>query len=172
MKLRSMIAFITIALIGGTVAPALALRPGVARADSGGHLQATFTKWAIGDIVPGDTTPDLTDMIGFVGGEVGKGTFFGEVFSFTPEGPITVIDAVYHVMGEKASFVAAVHVISNNATGIADITGTVQEINGAPAAGTVDGSFRTKTPCPVAPPAGWGLSPASTCFSGRLNVRY
>jgi hypothetical protein len=38
MKIRSMIAFITLALIGGTVAPALALRPGVARSDSGGRV--------------------------------------------------------------------------------------------------------------------------------------
>jgi hypothetical protein len=165
MKFKGMTALFALALIAGAAAPTLSLRPAVVSAASSGHVQATFTKWAIGDIIPGDSTPDLTDMVGVVGGQVGAGTFFGEVFSYNDNGTTTTIHAVYHINGSKESFVANNIVTVNDTTGIAGITGVVTggSLDGA----KVDGAFRTTSPCPIPTP---GNVNGNVCFSGTLNV--
>jgi hypothetical protein len=147
------------------MAPSPALGLGAASADSGGHVQAAFTKWAIGDVNPLDGDGDLTDMVGVVGGQAGDGTFFGEVFSYADNGTTTTIHAVYHINGSKESLVADNTVTVNDATGIADITGFVRggSLNGA----EVDGTFRTKSPCPIPTP---GNVNGTVCYSGTLNI--
>jgi hypothetical protein len=63
------------------------------------EAQVTFTKWVV----------NWPNMAGVVGGDVGNGSFTGEVLSYSP-GPVTVIEAVYHFHGSKHSFTARVHV--------------------------------------------------------------
>jgi len=82
---------------------------GVASADGGrDHRNAenTFTKWRTAEP---PVAPVLINMAGVVGGDVGDGTFTGEVLSYTP-GATTVIEALYHFHGSRHSFTASVHV--------------------------------------------------------------
>jgi hypothetical protein len=164
MKFRGMTAIFTLALIAGAAASTLSLRPGVVSAASGGHVEATFTKWIVGDAVP-PSDADLVDMVGVVGGNVGAGTFFGEIFGKYDNGTTTMIHAVYHINGGKESFIADVSIMESDATGIADITGVVT--GGALAGATVDGGFRTLSRCPRPTP---GNVLGTECFMGTLNV--
>ena len=97
------------------------LRTQVALADSGGErghsFDITFTKWI--------TT--FPNMEGIVGGDVGVGTFTGEVLTFVPGSQITNIEALYHVNGGNHSFSAHVFVTENEDTGKAAITGVVTD---------------------------------------------
>ena len=100
---------------------ALTLSAGSVSADSRDHRDAesTFTKWLTG---PG-VAPVLANMGGIVGGDVGDGTFSGEVMSKTSTDTGAVIDAVYHFHGSTHSFIANVHVVQTGAN--AAITGRV-----------------------------------------------
>src|SRR5947209_1719095 len=156
MKLKGMTAIFALALIVVAAAPTLALHPGVASAASGVPVQAAFTKWVLFD---------YTHMVGVVGGQVGNGTFAGEILSYNDNGTTTTINAVYHINGSKESFVANNAITVNDATGIADITGVVT--SGSLIGATVDGAYKTKSPCPIPTP---GNVYGTTCFSGTLNV--
>lgn len=107
-----------IALATATVLLTLALSAGVVSADSGRHhggdAENTFTKWIAGYPL----------MAGVVGGDVGTGTYAGEILKRTP-GTTTVIEALYHFNGSRHSFTALVHV---EQTGLkAVITGVVTD---------------------------------------------
>ena len=69
------------------------------RDNLGQQAKVTFTKWV--------TAWPL--MAGVAGGVVGDGSFAGEVLKYT-SGPVTTIEALYHVTGPKHSFTALVHV--------------------------------------------------------------
>jgi hypothetical protein len=78
--------------------------------------QNTFTKWIV-DFTP--TLPGvIADMAGVVGGDVGGGTFTGEVLSMITVGAVTTIEAVYHFHGSKHSFNARVHVEQTGLNGV------------------------------------------------------
>ena len=78
-----------------------------------GSLNATFTKWMVGE---------GPEMAGVVGGEGGDGTYVGKVLDMT-QGPTTVISAIYNFQGSERPFGALVHV---EQTGLqAEITGVV-----------------------------------------------
>ncbi len=78
-----------------------------------GSLNATFTKWLVGQ---------GPEMAGVVGGEGGDGAYAGKVLDMT-SGPTTVISALYHFHGSERPFSALVHV---EQTGLqAEITGVV-----------------------------------------------
>jgi len=147
-----------LAVITAVALLTLALGAGVASADGGrDHRNAenTFTKWVTG---PG-VAPVLANMAGVVGGDVGDGTFTGEVMSKTPNATGAVIDAVYHFDGSRHSFTASVHVVQ---TGLhAVIAGRVTE--GWLKGNAVDGSY-TQTTCGQSPAAG------QTCFQGTLDI--
>jgi hypothetical protein len=88
-------------LASGMLLPA-SLGVGAASANSGqAHRDAdvTFTKWI--------TT--FPAMAGVDGGAVGPGVYAGEILKYAP-GPVTVIDALYHINGSKHSFTALVQV--------------------------------------------------------------
>lgn len=97
------------------------LRTQVALADSGGerghNFDITFTKWI--------TT--FPNMEGIVGGDVGVGTFAGEILTFLPGLHITNIEALYHMNGGNHFFSAHVFVTENEDTGKATITGVVTD---------------------------------------------
>jgi hypothetical protein len=110
-----------LAMSGVIVLLTLALGAGVASADSRDHRNAenTYTKWIVG----------YPDMAGVVGGDVGTGTFAGEVLTRVVSGDTVTIDAIYHFNGTIHSFTAAVHVVQTGldygATSV--ITGTVTD---------------------------------------------
>ena len=81
----------------------LTLGAGVASANSRDNRNAenSYTKWIVG----------YPNMAGVVGGDVGDGTFAGQVLTRTVIGNTVVIDAIYHFSGSIHSFTASVHVV-------------------------------------------------------------
>ena len=113
------------------------------------RAENTFTKWI--------TTPPA--MAGVVGGDVGAGSYAGEILKYTPAAT-TVIEALYHFNGSKHSFTALVHV---EQTGLkAVIIGVVTE--GWLKGNMVQGEY-TQITCVQAP-----SSTSGTCFQGTLDI--
>ncbi len=150
-----------LAVTAAAVLMTLSLSAGVVSADGGrDHRNAenTFTKWATTETpVP----PVLFDMAGFVGGDVGTGTYAGEVYSLNAGPTVLVIDAAYHFNGSRHSFTALVHVVQ---TGYAPgsravVTGRVTE--GWQKGNLVEAGY-TVIACTQAP--------NGTCFQGWLDI--
>lgn len=157
MKCKVMTVLFAVALAAGVA-------PGAVSADSG-SVEATFTKWVVGDTDP-SADQDLFDMVGIVGGAVGAGTFTGEVLTRVDNGTTTTIHAVYHINGSSTSFVADNYTITqNDATGVATIVGVVVggPLNGA----SVTGGFRTMATCDIPTP---GNVLGRECFKGTLHI--
>ena len=142
-----------LALTGAVALLALSIGTGVASADAHrDHVAAqnTFTKWITA----------FPAMAGVVGGDVGAGTFAGEILKYTPGNTPTdptVIEAIYHFNGSRHSFTALVHV---EQTGLrAVVIGVVTDgwLRGNP----VNGKYR-QIDC--------AESPNGTCFRGTLDV--
>jgi hypothetical protein len=131
----------------------------MALADAGGvkghTFDVTFTKWVT----------NYPNMVGVVGGDVGAGTFAGEILSNVDVGTFTTIHALYHINGSRHSFTADNHVTQNNVTGMAVITGLVTEgwLKGAP----VTGEYKVWATCPIPTP---GNSLGALCFQGTLHI--
>jgi len=129
-----------------------------ALADSGGapghDFDVSFTKWIT----------SYPNMAGVVGGDVGTGTFAGEILSLTPsaDGSTLTIDALYHINGGIHSFSVEVLVTQNNLTGTATITsvGTIADgwLHGWP----VRGAYNVLSGCPG--------NPSGPCFQGTLQI--
>jgi hypothetical protein len=138
-----------LALTAALALVALALSAGVVSADSGRHhggAHNTFTKYVAAYPI----------MAGIVGGDVGNGTYAGEILKYTP-GSTTVIEALYHFDGSHHAFTALVHV---EQTGLkAVITGVVTD--GWLKGHQVDGKY-TQISC--------SQSPDGTCFRGTLDI--
>lgn len=121
-----------------------------------GHtFDATFTKYV-------NNYPYMT---GVVGGDVGTGTYAGEVLSLTTEGNITTIVALYHFNGRVHSFTAHVIVTMNNTLGTAEITGRVTE--GWLKDASVIGEFNVMGICPISTP---GNQEGTQCYQGILHI--
>ena len=150
-----------LAVAAAAVLMTLALSAGVVSADgSRDHRNAenTFTKWATTETpVP----PVLFDMAGIVGGDVGTGTYAGEVYSLNAGPTVLVIDAAYHFNGSRHSFTAQVHVVQ---TGYAP--GSKAVITGRVTEGWLKGNLvaagYTVITCTQAPDG--------TCFQGWLDI--
>jgi hypothetical protein len=129
----------------------------VALADPGGEkghaFDVTFTKW----------TTTFPDMAGVVGGDVGDGTFAGEILSLvkSPDGSTTTIHALYHINGSRHFFTADNHITQDNVAGTAVITGVVTEgwLEGA----AVTGEYKVLANCPENTTGG-------RCFQGALEI--
>ena len=136
-----------------------------ASADQGGEsghtFDSTFTKWVVS---PG-TPPVIVNMVGVVGGDVGPGTFAGEVLSDVAVGNIETIVPVYHFYGSRHSFTALLTVTLDNSVGHAVITGRVTHgwLHGA----RVSGEFTTMAVCPIPTP---GNIVGTVCWQGVLHV--
>ncbi len=141
-----------------------------ALADAGGvnghTFNFTFTKWATS--LPANY-PSLAGVLmeGVVGGDVGNGVYAGEVLNddLTQEPGLWIANAQYEFHGEKHSFIADVHVIQNNVTGTAEITGVVRQgwLKGA----HLTGEYTIFSSCPIATP---GNVFGTTCFQGTLHI--
>ena len=146
----------------------MTLGAGVASADSrdARNAENTFTKWVTA--VPA-VPPVLRNMAGYVGGDVGDGSFTGEVLTAvvtpaTATGPaIKTLDAAYHFTGSTHSFNALVHVVQTGLTNgsTAVITGRVT--SGWLKDNQVSGQY-TQVTCEQAP----GVT--GTCFQGTLDI--
>lgn len=130
----------------------LALGAGTALADGGRHhgdAESTFTKYVSAYPI----------MAGVVGGNVGPGSFAGEILKYTVATATMpkVIEALYHFNGSRHSFSALVHV---EQTGLdAVISGVVTE--GWLKGHWVEGRY-TQIACTQAP--------NGICFQGSLDI--
>lgn len=155
-----------LALMAAAVLMTLTLGAAMASADSRDHRNAenTFTKWITG---PGPA-PIVASMAGVVGGDVGAGTFTGEVLTLvdSPAPPLgdgtRVINAAYHFNGSRHSFMALMHVVATgHAFGdTAVLTGVVTE--GWLAGNRIEAEY-TQGTCTHN-----GLT--TTCFQGTLDI--
>ena len=131
--------------------------------DAKGHtFDDTFTKWVI-------TTPPapgvILNMMGVVGGDVGPGTYMGEVISANTVGNITSIHALYHFNGSKHAFTAELNIAQDESAGTATITGHVTEgwLKGA----SVTGEYTVLAICPLET---HDNAQGTVCYQGTLHV--
>ena len=124
-----------------------------ASADADSHAFVTFTKWV--------TDPNAGTMRGVVGGDVGAGTYTGQIRSIDgtiARGQITRIEADYTFQGANHTFTARLHVWMYG--------GKVAILNGAVTSGWSQGSTVTGMfdviPCTEAP--------SGLCFRGYVIV--
>lgn len=144
-------------LSAATMLVGLALSAGAVSAAGGQdsrNAENTFTKWRTTEP---PVAPVLINMAGVVGGDVGTGTFTGEVLSYVPGTP-TVIDALYHFHGSIHSFNASVHVVQTGANAV--ISGYVMD--GWLKGNQIDAGYAVIT-C-----SHDGIS--DTCFQGWLDI--
>jgi hypothetical protein len=133
---------------------------GSALAYQGGQKQqgnATFTKWV--------TDATAGTMVGVVGGEVGPGTYAGQILAYNDDGTTTTIHATYQVIGSKHDFTADVNVTQSNAAGTAVITGSVTDgwLKGA----SVTGEYKVLAVCNMPTP---NNAYGTVCFKGTLHL--
>jgi hypothetical protein len=144
-----------VALIASTTLLVTFASAGTALANGGPderNADNTFTKWV--------TDFNAGTMAGFVGGDVGSGTYAGQILHVEVTATGVVIDAMYHFSGSRHSFSALVRVVQtgfeNGATAV--ITGRVTE--GWLLGNEVDGEY-TQIACDQA---------GGTCFQGTLAI--
>lgn len=125
-----------------------------------GDARATFTKWVTAfPNQPGR----IIDMAGVVGGDVGNGTFTGEVLLYNPGATVTSLThivAFYHFNGPKHSFTALVDVVQTGSG-----PGTKATITGVVTDGWLKGQALkggyTEGTCGT---------PAMPCYTGVLKI--
>jgi len=141
------------------ISPGLAARgPGILgdRDDDGRGVRVVFTKWVT----------DWPNMAGVVSGDVGGGTFAGEILKYTPTAAIDKIEALYHLNGGAHQLTAHVFVTQNNLNGTAAIKGVV---TGGPLKGaSVRGSYQVIFPCGVINAQNGSIG--DVCFQGTLVI--
>ena len=149
---------LALVLVATTAGAALAYS-----SDAKGHtFDDTFTKW----VTTSPPAPGVVaNMVGVVGGDVGPGTYTGEVISVNTVGNITSIHALYHFNGSKHAFTADLKVTQDESAGTATITGYVTEgwLKGA----SVIGEYTVLADCPIATPDN---ALGTMCFQGALHV--
>ena len=134
-----------ITLTFAALAATLLFQTPIARADDNGAATINFTKWVT---IPAPRPGVLADIAGLiVGGDVGDGTFTGEVLVNEPTATGRHIVADYHLHGSKHSFTARVNVVQTGAGpgAHAVITGVVTD--GWLKGHAVDGEYMIFPPC-------------------------
>lgn len=146
-------------LVGATAGATLAYN-----SEAKGHtFDSTFTKW-VTTWPPTENVP--ANMVGVVGGDVGPGTYTGEVISASTVDNITSIEAFYHFNGSKHAFTAHLYITQDESVGTATITGEVTEgwLKGA----SVIGEYNVLALCSIdTPDNAFG----TVCFQGALHVQ-
>ena len=138
--------------------PALAGGPPEAAADSfRGRVEVTFTKWVT----------NWPNLAGVVSGDVGGGTFAGEVLNYNHTDAIDTVEALYHVNGRAPRFTAHVFVRQDNLKGTAVFKGSVTD--GSLKGARVNGEYWVINPCGIIN-AQNGTS-GDVCFQGNLVIR-
>ena len=145
-------------LVGTTAGASLAYN-----SSAKGHtFDNTFTKWVT-------TSPPaegvVANMVGVVGGDVGSGTYTGEVISLNTVGNITSIEAFYHFKGNKHAFTADLKITQDESAGTATITGHI--IEGWLTGAAVTGEYNVLAVCPMETPDN---AYGTVCFQGALHV--
>ena len=165
---------VALVLVAGFATPALAVGPGAAMADGGQDhhhrtADATFTKWAVrGPSGPGSLAG--VAMVGVVGGDVGPGSFAGEVLSDdTVSKPGYWLAHVrYEFYGSKHSFIADIHVTEDDTKLpiTATISGVVAHgwLKGAP----VTAEYTQIDSCPISTP---GNVFGTICWQGTIHLQ-
>jgi hypothetical protein len=145
-----------LASIVGAVVLLLHISPVWAEDTFHGRVEVIFLKWVV-------SAGPL--MAGVVSGDVGGGTFAGEILNASQQGNILTLDALYHINGGAHQFTAHNHIRQDNATGIAAISGTVTDgpLRGA----RVQGEYQVIHPCGITNAADSG----DLCFQGTLTIR-
>lgn len=148
---------IRVASIVAAIVLLLQISPAWAEDTLHGRVEVIFLKWVVG-------AGPL--MAGVVSGDVGGGTFSGEILGATQKGNIVTIDALYHINGGAQQFTAHNHIRQDNATGTAEITGSVTDgpLQGA----RVRGEYQVIHPCGITNAADSG----DLCFQGTLTIRH
>ena len=160
-----------IVLVAGFGALTISLSPGVALADGGrDHRTAnvTFTKWVIS--LPANP-PSLAgvDMLGVVGGDVGRGRYTGKVLGDDLSVPgFWLGHARYEFHGEDHSFVADLHITENDTT--VPVTAVIRGIvtKGWLKGAQVTGEYRQWDTCPIPTPHN---AFGTVCFQGTLHLQ-
>ena len=150
--------FLGFVLVTTTAGAALAYN-GAAK----GHtFDNTFTKWVT---TSQPAAGVVANMVGIVGGDVGPGTYKGEVISMNTVGNITSIEALYHFNGSKHTFTAELRITQDESAHKATITGEVTEgwLKGA----SVIGEYDMVDPCLIETPDN---AYGTLCFQGVLYV--
>ena len=140
------------------ISPALAGGPPETAADRfRGRVEVTLLKWVT----------DLPNMAGVVSGDVGGGTFAGEVLNYNHTDAIDTIEALYHINGRALHFNAHAHVTQDNLKGTGVIKGFVTDglLKGA----RVNGEYWVINPCGIinAQMGAFG----DVCFQGNLVIK-
>ena len=139
-------------LVAAVAGSALAFQGGQKRQGN-----ATFTKWV--------TDATAGTMVGVVGGEVGPGTYAGQILAYNDDKTTTTIHATYHVNGSKQAFTADLNIAQSDAAGTAVITGIVTEgwLKGA----AVTGEYKVLAVCNMPTP---NNAYGTVCFKGTLHL--
>ncbi len=147
---------IRVASVVGAIVLSLLISPAMADDAFHGRVEVIFLKWVVG---PGP------QMAGVVSGDVGGGTFAGDILSASQKGNILTIDALYHINGGAHQFTARNHIKQDNATGTAVISGIVTDgpLQGA----RVQGEYQVIHPCGISNAEASG----DLCFQGTLTIR-
>jgi hypothetical protein len=153
---------LALVLVLTTAGTALAYNSGA----KGHAFTATFTKWVT---TWPPTQDEPANMVGVVGGAVGRGSYQGEVISADPGDNITTIHALYHINGRKQAFTADLIIRQDESAGRAAITGFVTEgSEGWMKGASVTGKYKVLADCPIETP---GNVFGTVCFKGVLHVR-
>ena len=146
-----------VASIVSVIVLLLQISPARAEDTFHGRVEVIFLKWVVG-------AGPL--MAGVVSGDVGGGTFAGEILGASQKANILTIDALYHINGGAHQFTAHNHIRQDNATGIAAISGVVTDgpLQGA----RVQGEYQVIHPCGITNAADSG----DLCFQGTLTIRH
>ena len=126
------------------------------RDDDGHDVRVVFTKWVT----------DWPNMAGLVSGDIGGGTFAGEILKYTPTATIDKIEALYHLSGGAHQLTAHVFVTQHNLNRTAKIRGVVSDgpLKGA----RVRGTYHVIAPCGVINAQNGSIG--DVCFQGTLDI--
>jgi hypothetical protein len=123
---------------------------------------ATFTKWVT---TSAPAAGVVANMVGVVGGDVGTGTYAGDLLSADTVGNTTSIHAIYHFNGSKHAFTADLKITQDESAGTAALAGQVTDgwLKGA----AVTGQYKILAVCPMETPDN---AYEKTCFQGTLHL--
>lgn len=121
------------------------------------RVEVIFTKWVT----------NFPNMAGLVSGDVGGGTFAGEVLNYDHTAAVDKIEALYHINGGAYHFTAHNFVTQDNLKGTAVIEGIV--VDGPLQGERVHGEYQVIRPCGVI--NAQNGSNGDVCFQGTLSIR-
>lgn len=120
-------------------------------------FNVTFTKWIT----------KAPHMVGVVGGDVGDGTYTGEILKLSKAGDVTSVEALYQFHGSLHSFTAHLYVKENDAPGVGTAISTGLITKGWLKGASVSGEYKVWAICPIPTP---GNGEGTKCYQGTLHI--